>query len=155
MRVIVSVQVLDDVPHVGEVAGGGGEDSLHADHAPIRTALTLTHPGQYVRRGSLHVTPCTLHHMTPCTHLNTARHGGRLVHVVAGLGGVHVLPGNLDQEDGDNDHEEEEDGDDADGDSDEVLHLHLHHQGVSTGLGHLERVVGHGLARLVLRQTQK
>ena len=36
-------QVADDVPHVAEVAGGGGEHGLHADHAAVRAALTLTH----------------------------------------------------------------------------------------------------------------
>ena len=151
-------QVLDDVPHVAEVAGGGGEHGLHADHAPVRAALTLTHTREDVRGPGLdsgHV-----RHVA-CPHLDAARHRGGFVLTTVGLrillisGSVVVFPCNLDQENCDDDHEKDEDGDDTGGDSDKVLHPHFHHQGVTSPRLHRQGEVCHHAARLVLRHAEE
>ena len=68
---VSSVQVLDDVSHVSEVGAAGRSDHrLHADHAAIRAALTLTHTRQKVR--SSH-SLLSLDNMTSA-HLDTAGH---------------------------------------------------------------------------------
>ena len=155
LGVLVVPQVPDDVPHVAELTGGRGEDSLHADQTPVRAgAVTLTHSRQQVRRGPLdHVTG---------PHLDTAGHGGRLVaggrhslHTGLLLPAVQVASGDLDQQNGHDHHQEHQDGDHAGRDGDEVLHLHFHDESVAPVGLHLHGVVGQALARLVLGRAEE